>query len=379
MKRLAIFSFYDKNGIVDSYIEYLLDSLLEVISGLIIVVNGKLNIAGEAKLKKFTKHVIKRKNKGFDAGAYSDIVINYLRKLELEKWDEVVLCNDTFFGPFLPFKNIFCRMSYSNSDFWGLNYVKNNILDHIQSYFLVFRKRIVQSGRLFEYFQTRISPEMTNIEDVYAMFEIGIFEYMVSNGYKFDVFSNTENYSVYDSSDICIETYGLPILKKKVYSPNYYNQKQQNFILQYLAAQTQYDVKHICTYAKRQYGVEIHYDNIRNDTYYGWERIKKRHPIAKITENDIKIFLQNNPDIYIYGTGIIARDIWYVYHKYINTFKGFIISEGQKNANKNLYGFPIKFYNSIPSGVAIVIAMNIQNTESVKHSLNPEDKVLFLW
>ena len=39
-KRLAIFSFYDSEGIVDSFIEFLLKDLNEVATELVIVING---------------------------------------------------------------------------------------------------------------------------------------------------------------------------------------------------------------------------------------------------------------------------------------------------------------------------------------------------
>ena len=42
MKRLCIFCFYDKNGVVDSYIEYLLNDLRSCSAYIIVVVNLSL-------------------------------------------------------------------------------------------------------------------------------------------------------------------------------------------------------------------------------------------------------------------------------------------------------------------------------------------------
>ena len=52
-KRLAILSVYDENGIVDRYLEFYINSLLEVVDRLIIVVNGKI---GESDLKKIENY-----------------------------------------------------------------------------------------------------------------------------------------------------------------------------------------------------------------------------------------------------------------------------------------------------------------------------------
>lgn len=111
MRRLGIFSFFDKDGIVDTYIEYLLMDLMLVIDKLIVVVNGKLCSAGREKFEKYAANVILRPNKGFDAGAYSEIIVNVLGEEEIKKWDEIVLCNDTFYGPFVSFCDIFNEMS----------------------------------------------------------------------------------------------------------------------------------------------------------------------------------------------------------------------------------------------------------------------------
>lgn len=109
MKRLGIFVFYDKDGIVDNYIDYLLEDLSKSLSDLIIVVNGILNDNGKKIFLRYTDRIVIRKNIGFDAGAYVDILLNYIGQENLKKWDELILCNDTFYGPFIPFSDIFAR------------------------------------------------------------------------------------------------------------------------------------------------------------------------------------------------------------------------------------------------------------------------------
>ena len=96
MKRLGIFCFYDKEGIVDTYIEYLLSELMTVLDRLIIVVNGQVNEDGKRIFAHYTNDLIIRENRGFDAGAYADVILNVLGD-DIRDWDELVLCNDTFF------------------------------------------------------------------------------------------------------------------------------------------------------------------------------------------------------------------------------------------------------------------------------------------
>ena len=54
MKRIAIYFFYDKNGVVDKYVNYFLEDLKKNIEELVIVCNGKLNSEGRKEFLKFT-------------------------------------------------------------------------------------------------------------------------------------------------------------------------------------------------------------------------------------------------------------------------------------------------------------------------------------
>ena len=46
MKRLGIYFFFDKDGIVDKYVDYVLEDLTKHVDKLIVVCNGQLNERG---------------------------------------------------------------------------------------------------------------------------------------------------------------------------------------------------------------------------------------------------------------------------------------------------------------------------------------------
>ena len=54
ISRLAIYFFYDNDGIVDGFIEYFIKEILKCTDRLVIVCNGKLSEDGEHKLSGFT-------------------------------------------------------------------------------------------------------------------------------------------------------------------------------------------------------------------------------------------------------------------------------------------------------------------------------------
>lgn len=378
MKRLGIFVFYDKEGIVDLYIDFLIRDLKSILSYLIVVVNGEINSSGYQIFEKYANEIVIRENIGFDIGAYKIILQNLHRRNELEKWDEVVFCNDTFYGPFIPFNQIFEEMEKRKVDFWGLNYIDNNFLSHIQSYFLVFGKNILLDGQLLKYIEEKVDPNIEDLTEIYAVFEVGIFVYLRKLGYKYDVYTYTENYSIYECADICIEKFQLPILKKKCFSAKYYNKKNLEQLLQFIKLERKYDISHIISNIYRLYGVEINNDV---DLYCNnIIDISQRKRIPKcIEEKKLMDFFRTHPYIYIYGTGVFAKHIWIQFHEYIKNFMGFIISDNQTIGNKKLYDYPIMHYKNVEKGKAIIVALGLKNSREVYSGLKSEDEILFLW
>ena len=189
MKRLGIFSFYDRDGVAGTYLSFLLRSLSANMDTLVIAVNGIISNETMKLFKEYTAHILIRKNVGFDAGAYKDVILNYIGKKTIEEYEQIILCNDTFYGPFVPFEKILIDMDRKNVDFWGINYVENNALSHIQSFFIVLNDSIIKNGHLYEFFERYIDEKTTEIEDIYASFEIGIFDYLVKRGYRFAAYT----------------------------------------------------------------------------------------------------------------------------------------------------------------------------------------------
>ena len=63
-RRLAIYFFYDKKGVVDGYVPYFLEDLKKNVTEIFIVCNGKLTSDGKEILEKYGE-VYVRENKGF--------------------------------------------------------------------------------------------------------------------------------------------------------------------------------------------------------------------------------------------------------------------------------------------------------------------------
>lgn len=228
MKRLGIFQMNDSDGLVDEYVLYLLNNILPSVDELTIVINGTLQSMEAAKLYKYTDKLFFRKNEGYDATAYKEMIIEFLGLEFVQRFDELVLFNNTFFGPFYSFKKIFQKMENKKIDFWGLTlhaeYRNENkyMPEHIQSYFLVIKKNVLKSS-YFEKFWLSLDSIET-FQQLVDNFEVRFTTFFSKYGFKYaayveddDLNGNpkyTFNHYAYIPYTL-MDKYGMPVLKRK--------------------------------------------------------------------------------------------------------------------------------------------------------------------
>ena len=204
MKRLGIFFFYEKNGDVDDFITYYLRDLARNLTELIVVCNGKLSKQGRAAFEEFTDQIIVRENKGLDVWAYKTALDHYGWQ-RLSEFDEVVMTTSTLMGPVRPLKEMFDAMAErTNLDFWGLTihhgaegnpfkgkHLYNYLPVHIQSHFIVYRKKFIQSKELQNYWDTM--PMIESYTDSVQRYESVFTKQFADKGYQWDVYVNTDD------------------------------------------------------------------------------------------------------------------------------------------------------------------------------------------
>ncbi len=226
-RRLGIFFFFDKDGIVDNYVFYFLEHFRRVCLEICVVVNGNLSSNGKNRLEKYCDKLIIRENKGFDSWAYKQAIEDYGYD-EIKKYDELILCNFTFFGPIYPLDEMLLQMEARDCDFWGIhryrhepnNYMAGvEICEHIQSHFMAFKKSILQANA-FENYWKSLQP-INNYEEAVAYHELRVTKYFENLGFKSSTFIDYKKYfdRVGNSAVYCaveqIKKERCPILKRK--------------------------------------------------------------------------------------------------------------------------------------------------------------------
>ncbi len=196
MKRAVIFAHYDKDKIIDDYVVYYLNALKSVCDTVVFVSCNEIPDPEKSKLDGIAEYIIAENHDEYDFGSYKRGYL-YLKE-RLQDFDELVFANDSCYGPFFPFNEIFEEMEASSDcDFWGITknrfgaIKKNNKYigvkrEHLQSYFLVFKKNVFLSEVFGEFISSIRHFDEKN--DIVINYEIGLYELLVNNGFKDDVY-----------------------------------------------------------------------------------------------------------------------------------------------------------------------------------------------
>lgn len=237
MKRLALVVFYEQNGILLDYVKYYLSSLLENSFRVVVIVNGDIDHLGSNWLMEHNITVLQKENFGLDFAAWK-YAFRWLGWNKVADYDEVLLTNCTCYGPVYPLKIVFSEMSRKNFDFWGISRhpaildvrlipsdSDSYVREHLQSYFLVFKKKVI-SSKPFQNFFDQLIPAKSYNEEV-ANHETKLTEYLENHGFRSGSFLSFSKYSrsgvtapVYDAVAQLTEDF-CPFIKRRVFTSPY--------------------------------------------------------------------------------------------------------------------------------------------------------------
>lgn len=369
MHRLGILSIYDENGIIDASLKWYIQELHSVVDDLIIVSNCTIQKEDYCWLSVQSCKIIQRDNVGYDAAAYKEVLEKLSCPLD---YDEIVLSNDTFWGPFIPFCEIFSEMETKSYDFWGLNRRHIPLYDFITSFFLVFHKKTIPA--VLDYFRNTISNNLCR-DDVLILFEQGISEHLKNLGFGMGSYCDIWAVDLYKEPDYLIKILGSPVMKKRCYEKNYYIEDNCRRALKYIRENSDYDIMLIKNEAKRKYDIQFADD-------YEWiderSEVYNRIFYYGAQESELEAYLKKNPEIYLYGNGNTAKDFIKRYSEQV-TVRGYIVSDIFNDCMHD-EGKNITVLSSVENkNLPIIVALSKANTREVALNLEKFTNVFYLW
>jgi len=188
MNRVVLFAHYDGHDEVKAYVVYYLEQLRKDCTRIVFVSTARLRDSELDKIRPYAGQILMKDNAGYDFGMWRHAI----DRTDFRDVDELVLTNSSIFGPVFPLGPIFGRMEDDPSDFWAMT-DNFEYRWHLQSYFLVLRRPVLNS-RAFQEFFASVLPYRDK-GPVVLSYEVGLTSYLVENGFSAGAFAPIESWA----------------------------------------------------------------------------------------------------------------------------------------------------------------------------------------
>lgn len=237
MKRLLLFSHYNKYGRLSEHVVFQLKSLQRYYNRVVFVSNSSISARDRKRLTGLHSVIIMRANTGYDFAAWRD-AMDSIGWGHLGEYDSVTIMNDTCFGPVFSFDNVFESMENISNDFWGLvahrrvpaveSHNGKEIPKHLQSFFITFNKQVVTSAVFKSFWDGVIN--YSDVNAVIMNYETQLTQLLFKAGFKYNAFLDTSdleinsskgaaagaNFTIY-APEKCLEA-KVPLVKIKAFT-----------------------------------------------------------------------------------------------------------------------------------------------------------------
>jgi len=179
MQDVCLFAHFDKDDRVADYVLGYLRKIKELQFSIVFISTAKLPRIETERLRADCSDVILRENTGLDFGSWSA----GFAKHEAEINGRLLLANDSVYGPIGGLATAFDRLTTVPADFYG--FVESiERMPHLQSWFLLFEPRAVQS-REFKAILSQPFSAMTK-KEIIVNGELGLSQRLVDAGFKYN-------------------------------------------------------------------------------------------------------------------------------------------------------------------------------------------------
>jgi lipopolysaccharide biosynthesis protein len=178
-QKVAVLVHYSRRGGFLRYFRYLVEQLDRSGFAVIIVSNSpKLDATAVESLLPRCALVLHRHNIGYDFGAWRDGI---LQIPDIAALDQLLITNDSVFGPLQDLNTVLERCDTTQGDVWGITESFDTRF-HLQSYFLLFNKPVLCSKNFPNFWNKMRYIENKRV--VIFQYEIGLSQMLVKQGFR---------------------------------------------------------------------------------------------------------------------------------------------------------------------------------------------------
>lgn len=240
-KRIAVFASYSSDGTIADYVVYYLKELKKVCDSIVFIADNPIFPTEIEKIKDIVIYAQFERHNEYDFGSYKRGYMWLKEQGLLKRCDELLICNDSCYGPVYPLKDIFDKMAKKDCDFWGV-LSNTEIQYHLQSYFLNFKQNVFNSD-CFDNFMTNIQRQ-DSVQQVILQYETKLTQILNDAGFKSCAFIESTNYqgkyphNIHPNFTIFpkwLMENGMPLIKlKAIQKHDWYNLESLTDTLNYL-------------------------------------------------------------------------------------------------------------------------------------------------
>lgn len=227
IKRICLLAGYDRDGLIHDYVIYLIESLSRF-SKVYYFCDNDLAPGERDKLTGLATICGARRHGRYDFGSWAEM-IDTIGWDTIIQFDELILTNDSCYGPFHNLDDICEQMSRRDCDFWGMT-GSREILTHIQSYFVIFKKSIIRDSCFQKFWKNIEIKEF--YEDVVEAYEVGLSTLLLENKFSPSTYLSSslhENLTTFPLTTV--RDFGMPFVKVKCFRDPYIGSRERISLL----------------------------------------------------------------------------------------------------------------------------------------------------
>ena len=247
MKRICLFAGYDNKNIIHDYVVYYLKEL-STVSDIYYMADNEISEEEKVKIAPYVKGAYGFNHKKYDFGSWQELIkiVGWEKILE---YDELILANDSVFGPLYPMQDFFTKIEKDKEwDVCGIDRVYS--LDtnrwYCSSFFLIFKKNTLASGILQTVFNN--IPDRVTYDYAVKELENPLMESFYKQGYNVKAFCGLNKNIFFSWQDFCNE--GVPFIKKKIFNKELFDDCHKSDWKEYITNNTNYNIQYIEDYGK---------------------------------------------------------------------------------------------------------------------------------